>query len=118
MRILDLIPDGKKNAISRKMLVQKADLNGLIPTKVRDKDRYVRKLIAEAREDDVIISDPKGGYYVPTADDVSELAEYVDTERGRATSIFISIRHADRVLADLLHRRISEVRRSDGLKEV
>lgn len=112
-RILDLIPDGKENAISRKMLVQKADLNGLIPAKVRDKDRYVRKLIAEAREDDVIICKPEGGYYVPTADDVTELAEYVDTERGRATSIFIAIRHADRVLADLMNRRISEVRRSN-----
>ena len=112
-RILDLIPDGKENAISRKSLVQLAEFHHLIPDDQKDKDRYVRKLIAEAREDDVIICKPEGGYYVPTADDVTELAEYVDTERGRATSIFISIRHADRVLADLLHRRISEVRRSD-----
>ena len=113
MRILDLIPDGKKNAISRKMLVQKADLYGLIPQKVTDKDRYVRKLIEDARRKDVIVHTRGYGYYVPTKDDLHDLEIYVEAERGRATAIHVSYRHADRVLADLQHDRISEVRRSD-----
>lgn len=111
MRILDLIPDGKDNAISRKMLVQKADAVGLIPAKVRDKDRYVRKLIQIERESNPIIAKPTGGYYHPTPDDATELAEYIYQERSRATSIFATIRAADRVFEDIVHRRITEVER-------
>lgn len=111
MRILDLIPDGKDNAISRKMLVQKADAVGLIPAKVRDKDRYVRRLINQERENNVIICKPEGGYYVPTADDVTELVEYVYQERGRALNIMASVVHANRVCEDLIHRRITKVTR-------
>ena len=111
MRILDLIPDGKDNAISRKQLVQLADFHHLIPDDQKDKDRYVRKLIAEAREDNVIICRPRGGYYVPTIDDVTELAEYVAQERSRAIAIHETIRHADRVLQDMLCGRLKTVER-------
>lgn len=113
MRILDLIPDGKKNAIGREYLVKLADTNGLIPQKVRDKDRYVRKLIEDARRKDVIVHTKGYGYYVPTKDDLHDLETYVEAERGRATAIHVSYRYADRVLADLQHNRISEVRRSN-----
>lgn len=48
LTITDLIPDGKDCAISREHLVRKADLAGLIPEGIKDKDRYVRLLISEA----------------------------------------------------------------------
>ena len=111
LTIIDLIPDGKECAISRERLVQKADLAGLIPKEIKDKDRYVRLLISEARNHDVIVSKPSGGYYVPTAADKSELQRYVKQEKARAFEILATVSYAERVCEDLIHGRITEIRR-------
>ena len=111
LTIIDLIPSGKECAISRERLVQKADLAGLIPHEVKDKDRYVRLLISEARNHDVIVSKPSGGYYVPKAADLPELQIYVKQEKARAFDILATVSYAERVCEDLIHGRITEIKR-------
>lgn len=112
-KFMDLIPDGKDKAIKRRTLVKMADMCGFIPNNVKDKDRYVRKLISKERQTTPILAKPEGGYYVPTPEDTTELAEYIATEKGRALVILSNVSRADTIFEDLLHGRISEVRRSD-----
>ena len=114
IRLIDLIPYGKDNAISRKMLVQQADFYGLIPPKVGSKDRYVRKLIQYARENNVIIAKPRGGYYIPDENDATELAEYIATEHGRALAIHTDLVMARRVFEDMVHGRLKKPERRYG----
>ena len=111
IRLIDLIPYGKDNAISRKVLVEKADFFGLIPNNVRSKDRYTRKLIQKAREDNVIIAKPTGGYYIPDEDDATELAEYIATEHSRALAIHSDLVMANRVFEDMVHGRLKKPER-------
>ena len=112
LTIIDLIPSGKECAISRECLVRKADLAGLIPEGIKDKDRYVRLLISEARNHDVIVSKPSGGYYVPQAADLPELRKYVRQEKARAFDILATVSYAERVCEDLDHGRLTEVKRA------
>ena len=66
--IIDLIPTGKENAISRKMLTAKCVGYGLIADSIKDKDRQMRHLIEIARKstDTAIINNSDGeGYYIP-----------------------------------------------------
>ena len=66
--IIDLIPIGKENAISRKMLTAKCVGYGLIADSIKDKDRQMRHLIEIARKstDTAIINNSDGeGYYIP-----------------------------------------------------
>lgn len=111
IRLIDLIPYGKDNAISRKMLVEKADIYGLIPNNVRSRDRYVRRLLQQAREDNPIICKPRGGYYIPGEDDATELAEYISQEHGRALAIHTNLVMARRVLEDMEHGRLKKFER-------
>ena len=112
IRLIDLIPYGKDNAISRKMLVEKADFYGLIPKgEKRGKDRYVRRLLQQAREDNPIICKPRGGYYIPGEDDATELAEYISQEHGRALAIHTNLVMARRVLEDMEHGRLKKFER-------
>lgn len=110
IRLIDLIDYGKDNAISRKMLVADADFMGLIPNTVRDKDRYVRKLIQEARKDNVIICDANG-YYIPDEDDATELSKYIVKEHSRAIAIHTDIKMARAVLEDMQHGRLKKPER-------
>jgi hypothetical protein len=112
--LIDLIPYGKDNAISRKMLVEKADFYGLIPNNVRSKDRYTRKLLQKAREDNVIIAKPTGGYYIPDEDDATELAVYIATEHSRALAIHSDLVMANRVFEDMVHGRLKKPERRYG----
>lgn len=77
MNIMEFIPVGKENAVSREAL--RARLN--LP------DRAVRLLIQEARErGEVILNDQDGrGYY--TTRDVGQLKRQYRTNRRRALSI-------------------------------
>lgn len=113
IRLIDLIDYGKDNAISRKMLVADADFMGLIPNTVRDKDRYVRKLIQDARKDNVIICDANG-YYIPDEDDVTELSKYIVKEHSRALAIHTDIKMARAVLEDMQHGRLKKPERRYG----
>ena len=117
IRLIDIIPYGKDNAISRKALVKLAEIYGLIPDGQRDKDRYVRRLIQKAREDNVIICKPNGGYYIPDENDATELAEYIATEHGRALAIHTDLVMARRVFEDMVHGRLKRPERRYGDEE-
>lgn len=112
--LIDLIPYGKGHAVPRKALVKLAEIYGLIPDGQKDKDRYVRKLIQKAREDNVIICKPNGGYYIPDEDDATELAEYIATEHSRALAIHSDLVMARRVFEDMVHGRLKRPERRYG----
>lgn len=89
MNILNLIPKGKDNAISRENLVA---LTGM-------SDREVRKHISELRYDYPILNLQNGsGYYRPTRNDREELLHYYYQERKRAISIFTSLSATEKAL--------------------
>lgn len=86
MNLEDMIPVGKKNAISRNQL---RALSGL-------SDRNMREQIAQTRRDIPIINDQSGiGYYIPdkfNPEDVRAAEVYLKQEVARAKSIFWSIK--------------------------
>lgn len=86
MNIIDYIPQGYKNAISRKDLCRITGLN----------DRVMRGLIEDARRDTVIISNNDGsGYWIypdnPTETEKMLLSRYVKQQESRAKSIFYAL---------------------------
>lgn len=86
MNIIDYIPKGYNNAISRKNL---CIVTGL-------QDRVVRRLIEEARRNTIIISNDDGsGYWrfpdEPTAEEVALLHKFVHQQESRAKSIFYAL---------------------------
>ena len=79
--ILQFIPIGKENAITRRELVDRTGLP----------DRTVRELISQARRKHPIANFQDGtGYYLPT--EKSEVIEFLNQETHRARSIFWSIK--------------------------
>lgn len=89
MNIIDFIPKGHKNAISRQNLCIKTGL----------KDRVVRALIEEARRETIIISNNDGsGYWLfpddPTPEEKQMLYKFVKQQESRAKSIFYALRPA------------------------
>ena len=84
MNIIDYIPKGKANAISRKNLCNLTRLS----------DREVRERIANERRYTVILSCDLGGYYLPTKEDTEEVKQYLNRESKRARSIFYSLKSA------------------------
>ena len=89
--VVRFIPYGEDNAISRHELVNLTHLT----------DREVRALIASAREEQVILSRPSGGYYKPTPAEAPNIRSYLAKEKKRAVSIFKSIKYAKKFLADI-----------------
>ena len=86
MNIIEYIPKGIENAISRKNLCIKTGL----------KDRVVRSLIEEARRETIIISNNDGSGYWIYPDDPNEeeklmLEKYVKQQESRAKSIFYAL---------------------------
>ena len=76
MNIMEFIPTGKENAITRRELVDRVNLS----------DREVRKLIASARKKFPILNLQNGeGYYLPTKE--IEVREFLNQEMLRAKSI-------------------------------
>lgn len=89
MNIVDYIPTGYENAISRKDLCKKTGLN----------DRVARNLIEEARRTTIIISNNDGsGYWLypkePTEHEKLLLHRFVKQQESRAKSIFYALRPA------------------------
>lgn len=89
MNIVEYIPKGYENAISRKNLCIATGL----------KDRVVRNLIEEARRETIIISNTDGsGYWrypdKPTEKEKHLLNRYVKQQESRAKSIFFVLRPA------------------------
>lgn len=86
MNIVEYIPKGHENAISRKSLCVKTGL----------KDRVVRNLIEEARRETIIISNTDGsGYWIypenPNEEEKILLERYVKQQESRAKSIFYAL---------------------------
>lgn len=86
MNIIDFIPHGFENAISRKNL---CIVTGL-------QDRVVRRLIEEARRENIIIANDDGsGYWRfpdnPTEQEIFLLHKFVKQQESRAKSIFYAL---------------------------
>lgn len=93
MNIIDYIPQGYKNAISRRSL---CNLTGL-------SDRVIRGLIEEARRETIIISNNDGsGYWIfpddPTEQEKEMLRKFVKQQESRAKSIFYALRPARQMM--------------------
>ena len=114
LTIADLIPIGRENAISRKMLTQLCVQNNLIDFSVKDKDRAMRNLIEKDRRDFVILNLSNGeGYYRPTVDDVQDLQRYIRQEESRAKASFRNLKKARALYEDFKHSRL-EVQTQNG----
>lgn len=87
MNILELIPKGNKNAVSREELIRRSGLS----------DRLIRRYIAELNSQGQIILNNGGGYfrYSGRRDD-RYLNEYLATERARVRAINRKIRKMER----------------------
>ena len=93
MQIINYIPQGSANAISRKDLVAKTGYT----------DRKIRDLIEEARRETIIISNNDGsGYWLypdnPTEREKELLERYVKQQESRAKSIFYALRPARQMM--------------------
>ena len=97
MKISNLIPMGKKNAIKRDELLDRCVLFGLATN-----DRAMRSLIEDARKEVVILNMQDGrGYFRPTKDDLPELRHYVAQERDRSLTILSNLKMARNMLEDM-----------------
>lgn len=93
MNIVEYIPEGCENPISRKSLSEATGLS----------DRIVRRLIEEARRNTVIISNDDGsGYWIypenPTDEEKKLLYKYVKQQESRAKSIFYALYPARQIM--------------------
>ena len=97
MEIINYIPVGETNAVSRAELVA---ISGF-------EDRKVRAMISKAREEHVILSLENGsGYYQPTAEDYPELRKFINREESRAKSVFASLKMARALCEDYERGRL------------
>ena len=85
LHIVNLIPYGKENAITRTAL---CNITGLT-------DRDVRRRIAEDRKTSVILSVDGGkGYFRPTETEFEEVEVWIKKETARAKSTFEGLKAA------------------------
>lgn len=82
INIVDYIPIGRENAISRQKLCELTGLN----------DRVLRKYIAKARETTCICNGQAdgGGYYIPST--LEDANHFYKQERARALSVLRCLR--------------------------
>ena len=107
--IVNLIPVGHENAISRERLAEMALKTGLITDTCKDVDRQTRKLISRARRENVILSSDDGGYFRPCrydGKDMELLRHYIAKERSRALKTLTAIKYANRYYQDIIHDRL------------
>lgn len=111
--IADLVPVGRENAISRKMLVALCVEKGLVSDSIKDKDRSMRDLIGEARMEHPIINMSHGdGYYQPRTDSEEEMRElnaFIQQEEGRGSKIFRRVSTAKDTYEDFIRGRFERV---------
>lgn len=82
--IIDLIPIGHDNAISRDYLVTLCVQHGLVKENLKDKDRAMRDLVGEARKEYVVLNLSDGnGYYRPTLKEFLDLQRHIRQIRSR-----------------------------------
>lgn len=105
--IVSLIPVGRENAISRKVLLQLCVGHGLINKDLKDKDRVMRELIQKARIDYTILNLSDGnGYYRVSRDDLQDLQRYIRQEEKRAKSTFKNLSMAKKLYEDYKSGRL------------
>lgn len=82
--IIDLIPVGRDNAISRDYLVTLCVQHGLVKENLKDKDRAMRDLVGEVRKEYVVLNLSDGnGYYRPTLKEFLDLQRHIRQIRSR-----------------------------------
>lgn len=107
LTIVDLIPAGRDNAISRHLLIEKCVSFGLIEQKAADKDRAMRKLLEKARRDYTILNISDGnGYYRVSREDLQDLQRYIRQEDNRAKAAFRNHTLAKKLYEDYKAGRI------------
>lgn len=109
--IIDLIPTGRDNAISRDYLVTLCVQKGLVDQKLRpeSRDRAMRRLLEKARLDYTVLNLSRGeGYYRPSRDDLQDLQRYIRQEENRAKSTFRNISNAKALYEDYKRGRLTE----------
>ena len=93
--IMNLIPVGHENAVTRQQLCISTGMN----------DRRIRKAIAEARRENIILNLQDGnGYYIPNMEDdvdKAELKKFVKQEEHRLKSIGWSLKAARRLNSEI-----------------
>ena len=92
MNVINLIPEGRENAIKREELSRKSGLT----------DREMRKQIEQARLSGVIIinlQDSKG-YFRPRPNEFTELARQYKQNQNRAMSILTKQKYLRRILKE------------------
>lgn len=107
--IVDLIPVGKDNAISRNDLTNKCIEFGLIEkfTSLNSADRTMRKLVSKARVDYTILNLSNGnGYYRVSKDDLQDLQRYIKQEDSRAKASFKNTTMAKKLYEDYKAERM------------
>jgi hypothetical protein len=107
--IIDLIPVGRDNAISRDYLVAHCVNKGLVDqnSSLESQDRAMRRLLEKARLDYTVLNLSRGeGYYRPARDDLQDLQRYIRQEENRAKSTFRNISNAKALYEDYMHGRI------------
>ena len=98
MNIVDFIPVGKDQAISRKRLV---GLTGLT-------DRMIRDLIGKARRHTCIINNQDAnGYYIP--EDKEEVKRYIAQEEHRAKTILYRLNGAKEFYNEMEGQQVFEI---------
>lgn len=102
MNIVDIIPIGKSNAISRQQLLFTCAFYGIAKS-----DRQMRREIEKARKETVILNVQDGsGYFRPGKEDLSELRHYILQEKDRSMTILSNLKIAKNLLADMECNRI------------
>ena len=86
--IMDILPEGKNNAISAEALTRILQL--------RSKRELQKRIERERKAGALILSSTTGGYY--TSHNRAEIQEFVRTLESRAKHTFLALRTARRVL--------------------
>lgn len=92
MNIVDYIPLGEDNAVTRDKLCA---MTGM-------RDRLLREAIAQARRNEAILNFGKG-YFRPRRSEKRRVEEWRKQERARAKSIFWSMRGANKFVEEDNH---------------
>lgn len=88
-KLLSLLPEGRKNAISMQALSDRMDLN----------PRALRAAIMQARDAGEIIAGDTAGYYIPA--DKEELRKYCALAKKRSLSGLKALKAARKKLAEI-----------------
>lgn len=107
--IIDLIPIGRENAVSREYLVTRCVETGLVVDnkKLESKDRAMRRLLEHARIDYTILNLSDGeGYYRPSREDLQDLQRYIRQEESRGKATFRNIANAKALYEDFRRGRV------------